>query len=74
VGASLGGLAAMIALGEFGMKAKGVVFVDIVARMEIKGVERVVDFMSRYPHGFDSVHEASLAVTIILIATSKTIH
>ena len=63
VGASLGGLAALLAEGEareaFGL---GLVLVDVAPRMEPDGVERIVAFMSAHPDGFASLEECADAV------------
>lgn len=63
VGASLGGLAALLAEGEGpGGVAAAVVLVDIAPRMEEAGVDRIVNFMRGSPEGFASVEEAADAI------------
>jgi pimeloyl-ACP methyl ester carboxylesterase len=69
VGASLGGLAALLALGEgagepvFG----GVILVDIVPRMDPRGVAHIQGFMrERAREGFGSIEEAAEAVAAYL--------
>jgi pimeloyl-ACP methyl ester carboxylesterase len=64
VGASLGGLAALVALGESGDKglARGLVLVDIAPRIEVEGAHRVLAFMQQGSGGFSSVDEAADAV------------
>src|SRR5262245_1346567 len=63
VGASLGGLAALIAEGDGpGGVTAAVVLVDIAPRMEEAGVDRIVSFMRASPDGFTSVEEAADAI------------
>lgn len=63
VGASLGGIAGLIATGESaGDFARALVLVDIAPRMETKGVSRIWQFMEAYPDGFASLDEAADAV------------
>jgi non-heme chloroperoxidase len=63
VGASLGGLAALLLEGELEPGVvKAIVFVDITPRMENEGVERILEFMSAYPEGFESIEQAADAV------------
>lgn len=63
VGASLGGLTAILAEGESaGDLTRAVVLVDIVPRMNPEGVERIIGFMSAYPDGFASLEEAADAI------------
>jgi len=63
VGASLGGMTALITegLAETPLCA-GVVLVDIAPQIEPKGVQRIVEFMTSRPDGFASVEEAADAV------------
>ncbi len=63
VGASLGGLAALIAEGEAQDQfAIGLVLVDVAPRMERDGVERIIGFMSAHPDGFATLDECADAV------------
>lgn len=62
VGASMGGMTSLIAEGERGPVARGLVLVDIVARLEPRGVERIQAFMSGTPDGFATLDEASDAI------------
>lgn len=63
VGASLGGLAAIIAEGEVAEPvAAAVVLVDIAPRTQEKGVTRIITFMTANPDGFASLQEAADAV------------
>ncbi|MDT0575372.1 alpha/beta hydrolase [Croceicoccus sp. F390] len=63
VGASLGGLASLLALGEDPQApSSGLVLVDIAPRMKRTGANRVVDFMRSTQDGFASLEEAGEAV------------
>ncbi|SFR91523.1 alpha/beta fold hydrolase [Sphingomonas jatrophae] len=63
VGASLGGLASLLAAGEApAAPTAGIVLVDIVPWMEKKGGEQVVGFMRGTSGGFDTLEEAADAV------------
>lgn len=63
VGASLGGLAALLACGEEPRAAcAGLVLVDIAPRIEASGSNRVGGFMRETIDGFASLEEAAAAV------------
>ena len=63
VGASLGGVSGLLAEGESeGRVAAGLVLVDVTPRMEAKGVQRIMDFMTHKPEGFESLEEAADAI------------
>ena len=63
VGASLGGLASLLAAGEAPVApASLIVLVDIVPWMEPKGGEQVVGFMRGTARGFDSLEDAADAI------------
>jgi pimeloyl-ACP methyl ester carboxylesterase len=62
IGASMGGMTAMVAEGEIGGVARALVLVDIVPRIELDGVERIGAFMSSAPTGFESLEEVADAV------------
>lgn len=70
VGASMGGMTALIAEGERVPDTKSicsaVVLVDIAPRAEQKGIERIFAFMSRNQDGFASLDEAAEAVAAYL--------
>ncbi|WP_407050583.1 alpha/beta fold hydrolase [Methyloraptor flagellatus] len=68
VGASLGGIAALMAEGEVGRPLfDGLVLVDITQRMDADGVARIVGFMrARVQEGFATVEEAADAVAAYL--------
>jgi pimeloyl-ACP methyl ester carboxylesterase len=60
VGASLGGLISMAAVGRADAPPiSALVLVDIAPRMEEAGVERIVSFMRARPEGFASLEEAA---------------
>jgi pimeloyl-ACP methyl ester carboxylesterase len=63
VGASLGGLAALIAVGESQAPlARALVLVDITPRVETAGVRRILEFMSSGAEGFPDLDTAAQAV------------
>ena len=66
VGASLGGLSSILALGDAGDEplASALVLVDIATRMEFDGAARIIDFMRAKPEGFSSLDEAADAVAV----------
>lgn len=61
VGASMGGLTSLQAIGE-GLKPAALVLVDIVPDMEQAGVERIVGFMNSHREGFANLEEAADSV------------
>lgn len=64
VGASLGGISAMLAAGEAAASFAAVILVDVAPRIERVGSDRILGFMRRHIHqGFDSVAEAASAVS-----------
>lgn len=67
IGASLGGLSALVAEGEgAGGVFAGLVLVDVAPRLELEGVTRIYSFMRGNPDGFASVEEAADAVAAYL--------
>lgn len=62
VGASLGGLSALLAAGETPGTARALVLVDVVPRIELEGAQEIRDFMTGNPDGFASLDEAADAV------------
>ncbi|GAB3512042.1 alpha/beta fold hydrolase [Spirosoma knui] len=70
VGASMGGMTALIAEGERPAGTPSIctaiVLVDIAPRAEQKGIERIFAFMSGNQHGFASLDEAAEAVAAYL--------
>ncbi len=66
VGASLGGLAALIALGREPELARGLVLVDVSPFLQNEGTARIAGFMRSAPEGFASPEEAADAVAAYL--------
>jgi pimeloyl-ACP methyl ester carboxylesterase len=75
VGASMGGMTALIAEGErpdnMESICTAIVLVDIAPRTEQKGIERIFAFMSGNQHGFASLDEAAEAVAAYLPHRSR---
>jgi pimeloyl-ACP methyl ester carboxylesterase len=65
VGASLGGLAGLVYMGEGG-PGQGLVLVDVAPQLETVGTDRIRDFMQARPEGFADVEEAADAVAAYL--------
>ena len=67
VGASLGGMSAMVAEAEAeGSIASALVLVDIAPRMEPEGVAKIIGFMRARPDGFATLEEAADAIAAYL--------
>jgi pimeloyl-ACP methyl ester carboxylesterase len=67
VGASLGGLSALIAAGENpDATCSALVLVDVTPRVNLPGARRVLSFMRSKPEGFESLEEAADAVAAYL--------
>ncbi|HWP64504.1 MAG TPA: alpha/beta fold hydrolase [Candidatus Limnocylindria bacterium] len=63
VGASLGGITALLAEGEATTPiSRALVLVDVAPRVEAPGVHRIVSFMTGHPDGFASLEEAADAI------------
>ena len=62
VGASLGGITAMVAASH-GLDPAALVLVDIVPKMSPKGVAKITAFMTASPNGFASLEEAADAIS-----------
>jgi len=63
VGASIGGIAALIAVGESTEPtARAVVLADVAPTMSTAGLDRIRSFMTAGTHGFDTVEQAEEAV------------
>lgn len=67
VGASLGGLSSLFALGDartagLAPIASALVLVDIATRMQVDGARRILAFMSAHPDGFADLEEAARAI------------
>ena len=67
VGASLGGLSSLLAVGEAPRAAaRALVLVDVAHRPDPAGARRIVDFLAADPDGFATVDEAAAAVAAYL--------
>jgi pimeloyl-ACP methyl ester carboxylesterase len=67
IGASLGGIAALLALTEEpAAPAAGLVLVDVAHHFQTRGGGRIVSFMERHPAGFASLSDAADAVAAYL--------
>lgn len=62
VGASLGGIASLLAIGALGAPARALVLVDVAPRIEREGAQRIMAFMTARPDGFASLEEVADAV------------
>jgi pimeloyl-ACP methyl ester carboxylesterase len=62
VGASLGGITALVAASR-GLDPAAIVLVDIVPKMSAKGVAKIVAFMGANPDGFASLEQAADAIS-----------
>jgi pimeloyl-ACP methyl ester carboxylesterase len=62
VGASLGGIAALVAAGENAGLVSALVLVDVVVENDQAGVRRIRDFMSAHLDGFDSLEDVAKVV------------
>jgi pimeloyl-ACP methyl ester carboxylesterase len=63
VGASLGGITALLAEGESPEPlSRAIVLVDVAPRVEPLGVHRIISFMTGKPEGFATLEEAADAV------------
>jgi len=63
VGASMGGIAGMVAnAGEAGEISDALVLVDVAPRLNGPGVERILGFMAAHPQGFADLDAAADAV------------
>ncbi len=65
VGASLGGITALLAQGEATEQCfHSLSLVDITPKVDQQGVARILEFMNRFADGFESVEQAADAVAI----------
>ena len=62
VGASLGGITALVAA-TLGLDPAAIVLVDIVPKMNLAGADKVRGFMGASPNGFVSLEEAADAIS-----------
>lgn len=64
VGASMGGLSALSAAGNFlGERVEALVLVDITISPTAQGSARILEFMSANPDGFASLEDAAMALS-----------
>lgn len=66
VGASLGGVAALAALGHHTELALGLVLVDVSPFVQPEGTNSIREFMTARPEGFDSLEEVADAIAAYL--------
>lgn len=66
VGASLGGLSALLAVAEAPSSVAGLVLVDVGTRIEQEGSREIASFMHSAPDGFASLDDAADAVAAYL--------
>lgn len=67
VGASLGGIASLLAETEQEESiARAVILVDVTPRLETDGVARIIDFMKEGTSGFDSLEEVADSIAAYL--------
>ena len=62
VGASMGGMASLAAIGEGLVDAAALVLVDIAPRIRGDGTKKIGEFMGQKPNGFDSLEEVADAI------------
>ena len=62
IGASMGGLTSLVAVGEGAVTARGLVLVDVAPRIEKSGADRIGAFMRANPEGFESLQAVADAV------------
>jgi non-heme chloroperoxidase len=62
VGASLGGITGLVAAGEHPGLVRGLVLVDVVVKVERKGVGRIRDFLTANRDGFASLEDVADAI------------
>jgi pimeloyl-ACP methyl ester carboxylesterase len=62
IGASMGGLTSLVAVGEGAVAARGLVLVDVAPRIEKAGADRIAAFMRASPEGFESLEAVADAV------------
>ncbi|MEO1270498.1 MAG: alpha/beta hydrolase, partial [Myxococcota bacterium] len=74
IGASLGGLTAMLLAGERPDRTlQALVLVDIATRVQASGVQRVMDFMTARPDGFASLEEVAEAIANYLPSRARRV-
>lgn len=66
IGASMGGITGTMALKDIPDLFKALVLVDVSPKMEMKGVNRILDFMAAKPGGYHTLEEVHEAVKAYL--------
>jgi pimeloyl-ACP methyl ester carboxylesterase len=61
IGASMGGLTSLVAVGEGAVIAKGLVLVDVAPRIEKSGADRIGAFMRANSGGFESLQAVDMS-------------
>jgi len=62
VGASMGGVTSLVAIGENRVDATALVLVDIAPKVEKTGIKRIFDFMHQRKDGFDTLEQVAEAI------------
>lgn len=62
IGASLGGMTALLAAGEQPGIARAVVLVDVVVQLEPAGTARIIEFLAAHQDGFASLDDVADAI------------
>jgi pimeloyl-ACP methyl ester carboxylesterase len=63
IGASMGGIAALVAQGTSDVQLyRGLVLVDITPEVDLEGARRILSFMASNPEGYASLDEAAEAI------------
>lgn len=71
VGASMGGVNALIACGDDAALASALVLVDVTPRLEASGIDQIERFMGANPDGFGSIDDAGDAVAAYYPARAR---
>ena len=59
IGASMGGITSLAAVGEQRVSASALLLVDVVPQVNPTGRQRILDFMGHKPEGFDTLEEVA---------------
>ncbi len=62
VGASMGGITALLAQAELTQPVRALVLVDIATTAQPDGIRRIIDFMTQKPEGYASLEEVADAI------------
>lgn len=66
IGASMGGLTSIMALDRHPDLAEALILVDVSPKLEKKGVDRIFEFMSAQPDGYESLEAVQAAIIAYL--------